>query len=53
MAKGRRIDDYIAHHAAIMDKYDPAKRVWLATDCDREGQLIGQEILEHTIIAAW
>jgi len=20
---------------------------WLATDCDREGQLIGQEILEH------
>ncbi len=21
--------------------------VWLATDCDREGQLIGQEILEH------
>ena len=28
-----------------------AKRVWLATDCDREGQLIGQEILEHHIIA--
>ena len=24
-----------------------ADRVWLATDCDREGQLIGQEILEH------
>ena len=24
-----------------------AKRVWLATDCDRESQLIGQEILEH------
>src|ERR1700680_4798958 len=24
-----------------------AKRVWLATDCDREGQLIGQEILDH------
>lgn len=23
-----------------------APRVWLATDCDREGQLIGQEILE-------
>ena len=23
-----------------------AKRVWIATDCDREGQLIGQEILE-------
>jgi DNA topoisomerase-3 len=24
-----------------------ASCVWLATDCDREGQLIGQEILEH------
>jgi DNA topoisomerase-3 len=24
-----------------------AEQVWLATDCDREGQLIGQEILEH------
>ncbi len=24
-----------------------AKRVWLATDCDREGQLIGHETLEH------
>src|SRR5437660_11300808 len=23
------------------------KGVWRATDCDREGQLIGQEILEH------
>ena len=21
--------------------------MWLATDCDREGQLIGQEVLEH------
>ena len=26
---------------------ETADRVWLATDCDREGQLIGQEILEH------
>ena len=25
-----------------------ADKVWLATDCDREGQLIGQEILEHS-----
>ena len=24
-----------------------AKRVWFATDCDWEGKLIGQEILEH------
>jgi len=32
---------------AIRDALRIAKRVWLATDCDREGQLIGQEILEH------
>ena len=27
-----RMDDLIAKHTAIMDKYDPAKRVWLAVD---------------------
>ena len=32
---------------AIGEALRTAKRVWLATDCDREGQLIGQEILEH------
>ena len=32
---------------AIRDALRSAKQVWLATDCDREGQLIGQEILEH------
>jgi DNA topoisomerase-3 len=32
---------------AIRESLRTAKRVWLATDCDREGQLIGQEILEH------
>src|ERR1700749_5283808 len=32
---------------AIREALRNAKRVWLATDCDREGQLIGQEILEH------
>ena len=32
---------------AIREALCSAKRVWLATDCDREGQLIGQEILEH------
>ena len=32
---------------AIHDALRTAKKVWLATDCDREGQLIGQEILEH------
>ncbi|MDP1964112.1 MAG: toprim domain-containing protein [Reyranella sp.] len=33
--------------AAIREALRTAKQVWLATDCDREGQLIGQEILEH------
>lgn len=32
---------------AIHDALRSATCVWLATDCDREGQLIGQEILEH------
>src|SRR6202789_2646111 len=32
---------------AIREGLRTARRVWLATDCDREGQLIGQEILEH------
>ena len=32
---------------AIRKALRTAKLVWLATDCDREGQLIGQEILEH------
>jgi DNA topoisomerase-3 len=32
---------------AIREALRSAKRVWLATDCDREGQLIGQELLEH------
>ena len=32
---------------AIRAGLKTADRVWLATDCDREGQLIGQEILEH------
>ena len=32
---------------AIRGALRTSKRVWLATDCDREGQLIGQEILEH------
>jgi hypothetical protein len=32
---------------AIREALRLAKRVWLATDSDREGQLIGQEILEQ------
>src|ERR1700721_1639067 len=32
---------------AICEALRTAKRVWLATDCDREGQLIAQETLDH------
>src|SRR5260370_31290693 len=32
---------------AIREALRSVKRVWLASECDREGQLIGQEILEH------
>src|SRR3712207_2421301 len=32
---------------AIQQALKSAARVIIATDCDREGQLIGQEILEH------
>ena len=32
---------------AIREALRSVRQVWLATDCDREGQLIGQEILEH------
>src|SRR3954452_612117 len=33
--------------AAIRQALRGAARVIIATDCDREGQLIGQEILDH------
>ena len=34
---------------AIRAALETADWVWLATDCDREGQLIGQEILEQPL----
>jgi hypothetical protein len=37
----------IAKLKAIREALRTVKRVWLATDCDREGQLVGQDILEH------
>ena len=36
-----------AKFQAIVAALKGCDRVILATDCDREGQLIGQEILEH------
>ena len=32
---------------AIRDALRGARRVWLASDCDREGQLIGQGLTQH------
>ena len=32
LAATLRMDEYISKHSAIMDKYDPAKRVWLGVD---------------------
>ncbi len=32
LAATLRMDEFLTRHAAIMDKYDPAKRVWLAVD---------------------
>jgi alpha-N-arabinofuranosidase len=32
LSEARRMDDLITKHSAIMDKYDPAKKVWLAVD---------------------
>ena len=43
----RRGGNKAAKLKAIREALRSAKRVWVATDCDREGQLIGQEILEH------
>ena len=37
----------LRHQAGFGRQQRGAKRVWLATDCDREGQLIGHETLEH------
>lgn len=32
LAQAWRIDDLITRHTAVMDKYDPQKRIWLAVD---------------------
>ncbi|MFA6113698.1 MAG: alpha-L-arabinofuranosidase C-terminal domain-containing protein [Sphingomonas sp.] len=32
LSKTLRMDEFVTKHSAIMDKYDPAKRVWLAVD---------------------
>jgi alpha-N-arabinofuranosidase len=32
MAKSYRMEELVTKHAAIMDKYDPAKRLWLVVD---------------------
>ncbi|MBM3761768.1 MAG: alpha-N-arabinofuranosidase [Acidobacteria bacterium] len=32
LSKTLKLDEYLTRHAAIMDKYDPAKRIWLGVD---------------------
>ncbi|MGF7147488.1 alpha-N-arabinofuranosidase [Sphingomonas zeicaulis] len=32
LAGARKMEDLISKHSAVMDKYDPKKRVWLAVD---------------------
>jgi alpha-N-arabinofuranosidase len=32
LSEALRMDELIAKHSAIMDKYDPAKKIWLAVD---------------------
>ncbi|MBZ2183806.1 MAG: alpha-N-arabinofuranosidase [Bryobacter sp.] len=32
LAATLRLDDYLTRHSAIMDKYDPPKRLWLGVD---------------------
>jgi alpha-N-arabinofuranosidase len=32
LSKTLRLDDYLTRHSAVMDKYDPNKRVWLGVD---------------------
>ena len=62
LSKGLRMEEMVTKHSAVMDKYDPAKRVWLAVDewgswYDPEpgsnpGFLIQQNSLRDAVLAA-
>jgi alpha-N-arabinofuranosidase len=62
LAKTLRMDEYLTKHGAIMDKYDPAKRVWLAVDewgtwydptpGSNPGFLVQQNSLRDAVLAA-
>src|SRR6187402_2457183 len=62
LAKTLRMDEYLTKHAAIMDKYDPDKRVWLAVDewgtwydptpGSNPGFLVQQNSLRDAVLAA-
>ncbi|HWI87088.1 MAG TPA: alpha-L-arabinofuranosidase C-terminal domain-containing protein [Sphingomonas sp.] len=62
LTKTLRMDEFLTKHSAIMDKYDPAKRVWLVVDewgtwydpapGDNPGFLIQQNTLRDALVAA-
>jgi len=62
LAKTLRMDEYLTRHSAIMDKYDPAKRVWLVVDewgawydpapGSNPGFLVQQNSLRDALLAA-
>ncbi len=62
LAKTLRMDEYLTRHSAIMDKYDPARRVWLVVDewgawydpapGSNPGFLVQQNSLRDALLAA-
>ena len=62
LSKTLRMDELVTKHGAIMDKYDPAKRVWLAVDewgtwydpapGSNPGFLVQQNSLRDAVLAA-
>jgi len=62
LARGLKMEEMVARHSAVMDKYDPAKRVWLVVDewgswydpapGSNPGFLVQQNSLRDALLAA-
>ncbi|MBW8745383.1 MAG: alpha-N-arabinofuranosidase [Sphingomonas sp.] len=62
LARGLRMEEMVTKHSAVMDKYDPAKRVWLVVDewgswydpapGSNPGFLVQQNSLRDALLAA-